>query len=141
MSGWLAGGRSTKATSHRCSNLILSQAILYQLDSEKLVLQEDASSRLDLGEGDDDVLNEVCMVFPSLTRDLTIAMQLALSPNERFLAFTSDSGSVGTVELGDMKVHRMKTRHQNVRINYRIHSSDPSRHGLVVDLRHCQVYL
>ncbi|EIN07247.1 hypothetical protein PUNSTDRAFT_135933 [Punctularia strigosozonata HHB-11173 SS5] len=66
------------------------------LDSDKLVLNGgEAEVILELGEDEDDNVNE-------------------LSLTNKYLAFSTDAGSVGAVELSTHKVMRMKTRHQNI---------------------------
>ena len=43
--------------------------------------------------------------------------QLNISDNGKYLAFSSDSGTVGTVDLSTKQVTRMKNRHTTVSIS------------------------
>ncbi|EMD38278.1 hypothetical protein CERSUDRAFT_113447 [Gelatoporia subvermispora B] len=80
---WAAAGRS---------------ALRFQLDTPKLILTvDDATCRLELGEDDEDVLNE-----------------LRLSDNGKFMAFSTDSGTVGTVEVSTSRVSRMRAKHNSI---------------------------
>jgi hypothetical protein len=47
---------------------------------------------------------------------MPFSVQIAVSFNGQTLAFSTDSGSVGVVELVSRRVRRMKTRHTNVRL-------------------------
>lgn len=40
--------------------------------------------------------------------------QLCLSDNNKFLAFCSDSGTVGVIDLGTSSVSRMRHKHESV---------------------------
>ncbi|KAJ7063495.1 hypothetical protein C8F01DRAFT_1055844 [Mycena amicta] len=82
---WLACGRSVYA---------------FSMDSQKLVQTVvDATTVLELGEDEDDVLNEV---------------RLLLALNKTHLAFSTDSGTVGVVDLSTKAISRMKTRHSSI---------------------------
>ncbi|KAH9952115.1 hypothetical protein B0H21DRAFT_817842 [Amylocystis lapponica] len=83
---WLASGR---------------RAFLFRLASPQLIQSlEDALDVLDLGEDDEDALNE--------------RSQLSMNDNARHLAFSTDAGAVGTVELSTKHVAQMKTRHSSI---------------------------
>ncbi|KAL6305311.1 WD40 repeat-like protein [Sparassis latifolia] len=74
------------------------RALLFAVKSPQLILsEEDAMSILELGEDDEDVLNELC-----------------LSDNGKYMAFASDAGSVGVVELSTKRISRMKSRHDSI---------------------------
>ncbi|RPD66416.1 WD40 repeat-like protein [Lentinus tigrinus ALCF2SS1-6] len=74
------------------------RVICLPADLQKMIATaDDASASLEVGEDDDDVLNE-----------------LSISENGRHLAFTSDSGSVGTIDLASHVITRMKSRHNTV---------------------------
>ncbi|KAI0748517.1 WD40 repeat-like protein [Daedaleopsis nitida] len=66
--------------------------------AQKMIMTAaDASPSLVLGEDEDDVLNE-----------------LSISDNGKHLAFSSDSGAVGVVDLSSLAVRRMRSRHNTV---------------------------
>ncbi|KAF8163623.1 WD40-repeat-containing domain protein [Crassisporium funariophilum] len=70
----------------------------FQMESTKMILsQEDASIALEVGEGEEEILNE-----------------LALNADKSHLAFTMDSGVVGVVDLSNNSVIRMETKHDSV---------------------------
>ncbi|PIL24234.1 hypothetical protein GSI_13987 [Ganoderma sinense ZZ0214-1] len=80
---WVASGR---------------RVLCFALDSHKMIsTAQDAVAVLDIGEDDDDVLNE-----------------LNLSENGKCLAFGSDSGAVGIVDLASTVTTRMKNRHTTI---------------------------
>ncbi|KAH7906370.1 WD40-repeat-containing domain protein [Hygrophoropsis aurantiaca] len=80
---WVASGR---------------QAHCFSLDRDQLILSpSDASSVLEIGADDEDVLNE-----------------LALNHKNTQLAFSLDSGTVGVVDLSTKKITRMRTSHQSI---------------------------
>ncbi|TCD62178.1 hypothetical protein EIP91_007262 [Steccherinum ochraceum] len=92
-----------------------SEGVAYCLDTSSpgLVLSTaDALHAIDLGEDDEDVLNE-----------------LNVNENDKTLAFSTDSGTVGTVDLSTRAISRMKTKHDSVRMSFRIQS-------LVTDKNH-----
>ncbi|KAI0072790.1 WD40 repeat-like protein [Panus rudis PR-1116 ss-1] len=71
---------------------------LFDLDKQKLILTpEDAKLQVHCGQDDEDVLNE-----------------LSLSKNKQYLAFSSDSGSVGIVNVSTKEVTRMKIPHNSI---------------------------
>ncbi|KAJ7510041.1 WD40-repeat-containing domain protein [Mycena galericulata] len=73
------------------------QAYSFQMDCPKLVqTPEDATTTIELCDKEDE-LNE-----------------LALSPGKTHLAFSSDSGCVGVVDLSSQVVSRMKTSHSSI---------------------------
>ncbi|VDB82906.1 unnamed protein product [Peniophora sp. CBMAI 1063] len=75
-----------------------TQAILFDYQAEKLVLtRSDALDTIVLSEDEDDVLNEI-----------------AVNSTGKTLAFSTDSGAVGVVDLASRRVRRMKTRHSNI---------------------------
>lgn len=87
------------------------------MDSTKIILTPvDAVLNLELGEDDEDVLNEVC-VWKTHRRFLPLnrISQLALSSNNKTLAFSSDSGTVGVVDIFTRNITRMKVKHNSVR--------------------------
>ncbi|OSD08594.1 WD40 repeat-like protein [Trametes coccinea BRFM310] len=70
----------------------------FPAETQKMIVSAaDASCSLLVGEDDEDVLNE-----------------LSISENGRLLAFGSDSGSVGTIEIPTQKVSRMRASHTTV---------------------------
>ncbi|EIW60133.1 WD40 repeat-like protein [Trametes versicolor FP-101664 SS1] len=80
---WIASGR---------------KAICLPVDSPKMIMSiEDATAILEVGEDEEDVLNE-----------------LSLSENGKQLAFGSDSGSIGVIELSSQKITRMRATHTTV---------------------------
>ncbi|KAI1794615.1 WD40-repeat-containing domain protein [Ganoderma leucocontextum] len=80
---WVASGR---------------RALSFASDSPKMInTAQDAIAVLDIGEDDDDVLNE-----------------LSISENGKYLAFSSDSGAVGIVDLASKVITRMKNRHTTI---------------------------
>ncbi|KAJ7905683.1 WD40-repeat-containing domain protein [Mycena olivaceomarginata] len=73
------------------------QAYSFQMDLEKLVLTApDATACIELCD-EEDVLNE-----------------LALNPSKSHLAFSTDSGAVGVVDLSTKTITRMKTGHSSI---------------------------
>ncbi|KAF7294749.1 hypothetical protein MIND_01012300 [Mycena indigotica] len=73
-------------------------AYAFSMSSQKLVQNaSDAALVLTLGEDEDDVLNE-----------------LALGVSGSHMAFSTDSGAVGVVNLSTSSVQRMKTRHSSI---------------------------
>ncbi|KAJ7741586.1 WD40-repeat-containing domain protein [Mycena maculata] len=73
------------------------QAYSFKMDSPKLVqTAADATATIELCDKED-VLNE-----------------LALSPGKTHLAFSTDSGSVGVVDLSTTTISRMKTSHSSI---------------------------
>ncbi|KAL4246103.1 WD40-repeat-containing domain superfamily protein [Abortiporus biennis] len=73
-------------------------AYSFNLDTEKLILAPtDALVSLELGEDDEDVVNE-----------------LNVNENKKYLSFSSDAGSVGIVDLSTRQITRMKTRHNSI---------------------------
>ncbi|KAI0054020.1 WD40 repeat-like protein [Auriscalpium vulgare] len=80
---WLAGGR---------------RIFLVDIGLPKILQSaEDALGSLELGEDDDDVVNEISLSF-----------------NRKVLAFSTDGGTVGVVDLASRKVQRMKARHDSI---------------------------
>ncbi|KAJ3492120.1 hypothetical protein NLI96_g201 [Meripilus lineatus] len=63
----------------------------------KPISSQDAISKLELGEDSEDILNDLC-----------------LSDNNKFLAFCSDSGTVGVIDLGTSSVSRMRHKHESI---------------------------
>ncbi|KAF7304953.1 hypothetical protein MKEN_01209800 [Mycena kentingensis (nom. inval.)] len=73
-------------------------AYAFSMSITKLVQTiADATMVLELGADEDDVLNE-----------------LALNPSKTHLAFSTDSGSVGVVDIATKSVSRMKTQHTSI---------------------------
>ncbi|KZT71304.1 hypothetical protein DAEQUDRAFT_666305 [Daedalea quercina L-15889] len=68
-----------------------------QACNKMILIAQDASVSFALGEDDEDVLNEV-----------------DLSHDGKYLAFSTDNGTVGVVELSTGYVTRMRTRHTNI---------------------------
>ncbi|TFK92310.1 WD40 repeat-like protein [Polyporus arcularius HHB13444] len=80
---WVASGR---------------RAICMPADLQKMIATvDDASASVEIGQDEDDVLNE-----------------LSIGENGKHLAFTSDSGCVGIVDLSSHAITRMKSRHNTV---------------------------
>ncbi|KAF9819787.1 hypothetical protein IEO21_01878 [Rhodonia placenta] len=74
------------------------RAFSFPAHSDKMISTDaDARTTVQLGEDDEDVLNE-----------------LSISENGRYLAFSTDGGSAGVVELSTQAVTRMKTRHSSI---------------------------
>ncbi|PCH37860.1 hypothetical protein WOLCODRAFT_135884 [Wolfiporia cocos MD-104 SS10] len=74
------------------------RAYSFPSKADKLIIApEDATASVTLGEDEEDVLNE-----------------LSISDNGQYLAFSTDGGSAGVIELSTVKVTRMKTRHSNI---------------------------
>ncbi|TFY71750.1 hypothetical protein EVG20_g1245 [Dentipellis fragilis] len=83
---------------------------LFDLDNPKLILSSDDSLHtLVVGEDDDDVLNEV-----------------TVNKDQKTLAFSTDSGAVGVVNLQTYNITRMKSRHTSVCCTVRFISDRPS---------------
>ncbi|KAI0362404.1 WD40 repeat-like protein [Trametes cingulata] len=75
----------------------------FPADSQKMIMTaEDATCVLEVGEDNDDVLNEASTAM------------LCLSDHGKLLAFGSDSGAVGTIDVSSKQISRMKTRHTTV---------------------------
>ncbi|EKM55195.1 uncharacterized protein PHACADRAFT_95688 [Phanerochaete carnosa HHB-10118-sp] len=73
-------------------------AYLFDLANQKLVLQPiDAVHKIVLGKNDEDVINE-----------------LSINESKKSLAFSTDAGAVGVVELSTLSITRMKTTHTNI---------------------------
>ncbi|EJF66094.1 hypothetical protein DICSQDRAFT_97887 [Dichomitus squalens LYAD-421 SS1] len=80
---WVASGR---------------RVLSFPSDTSKMISTiQDAVVVVDIGEDDDDILNE-----------------LSISENGKYLAFSSDSGAVGIMDLSSRLVTRMKSRHTTV---------------------------
>ncbi|CCM04721.1 uncharacterized protein FIBRA_06909 [Fibroporia radiculosa] len=74
------------------------RVIAFPADSDKMILTEkDAECTLILGEDKEDVLNE-----------------LSVSDNQKHIAFGTDGGTVGVIELSTRKVTKMKAGHNNI---------------------------
>ncbi|KAF9227856.1 WD40 repeat-like protein [Gyrodon lividus] len=74
------------------------QALLFPLGTDKLILTSaDVLRTLEIGADDDDVLNE-----------------LSINAKGTQMAFCTDSGSVGIVDLATNEITRMRTCHDNV---------------------------
>ncbi|KIK90563.1 hypothetical protein PAXRUDRAFT_831601 [Paxillus rubicundulus Ve08.2h10] len=74
------------------------QALSFLLGADKLILTSaNISSKLDIGADDDDVVNE-----------------LLINAKGTHMAFCTDSGSVGVVDLSNNKVTRMRNSHDNI---------------------------
>ncbi|KAJ7273297.1 WD40-repeat-containing domain protein [Mycena rebaudengoi] len=72
------------------------KAFSFRMDSPKLVQTvADATAIIELCDGDEDVLNELAL-------------------NGGYLAFSTDSGSVGVVDLPTRTISRMKTSHTSI---------------------------
>ncbi|GJE90788.1 WD40 repeat-like protein [Phanerochaete sordida] len=85
-------------------------AYLFDLASTKLVLQPaDAVRRVRLGEDDEDVVNE-----------------LSVNEARKTLAFGTDAGTVGVVELSSLAVTRMRTAHTNISSSVKFVPDRPS---------------
>ena len=71
---------------------------------------------LDIGEDDDDFLNEVWLQAFGCPEGINVlpVSQLSISENGKYLAFSSDSGAVGVVDLASKVITRMKNCHTNV---------------------------
>ncbi|KAF8197518.1 WD40-repeat-containing domain protein [Pholiota molesta] len=70
----------------------------FQMESPKMIQTlDDALLTLEVGETEDDILNE-----------------LALNADKSRLAFTMDSGVVGVIDLSDNTVTKMETKHENI---------------------------
>ncbi|KAI9057917.1 WD40 repeat-like protein [Trametes sanguinea] len=75
-----------------------SKVFAFPAESQKIIMNAtDASCCLVVGEDDEDVLNE-----------------LSISDNGKLLAFGTDSGSVGTIEISTQKVSRMRASHTTI---------------------------
>ncbi|KAF5373731.1 hypothetical protein D9758_000724 [Tetrapyrgos nigripes] len=73
------------------------KAFLFKMDNSAMIMTPaDALSSVQLCE-DEDVLNE-----------------LSLDSAKKYLAYSSDTGNVGVVELSSMTVSKMKTKHENI---------------------------
>lgn len=76
---------------------------------------EDATFTIELGESDEDILNEVRALICILSRNFLKGLsKLALNINKTHLAFSTDSGTVGVLDLSTNVVSRMKTKHESV---------------------------
>ncbi|KAF8844904.1 WD40 repeat-like protein [Paxillus ammoniavirescens] len=74
------------------------QALSFLLGTDKLVLTSaDVLRKLDIGADDDDIVNE-----------------LSINAKGTQMAFCTDSGSVGVVDLSNNKVTRMRNSHDNI---------------------------
>lgn len=85
---------------------------------EKIILtSQDVSASFVLGEDEEDVLNEVsAQCLRSVHRSKVHgSSQIDLSYDGKYLAFSTDNGTVGVVELSTGRTSRMRTRHANVR--------------------------
>ncbi|KAF7363588.1 WD repeat-containing protein 53 [Mycena sanguinolenta] len=74
------------------------QAYSFQMDTEKMILTTaDANATMELCDDEEDILNE-----------------LALNSAKSHLAFSTDSGAVGVVDLSTKTITRMKTGHSSI---------------------------
>ena len=48
---------------------------------------------------------------------LTSIRKLALNANKSHLAYTTDSGLVGVIDLSDKSITKMETKHESVRFS------------------------
>nr|VWO98043.1 N/A [Ganoderma boninense] len=89
-----------------------------------IITVQDAVVVFDIGEDDDDVLNE-----------------LNISENGKHLAFSSDSGAVGIVDLASKVITRMKNRHTTVCGSVKFIPDRPSEIGNILsryDISRCK---
>ena len=96
-----------------------SKALLFNFDSPKMILSlADTSETLVLGEHEEDVLNEVSSIilFAPFNYPKKI-IQITLSSNKKTLAYTTDAGTVGVVDLSTKKPFNMKVKHANVSLS------------------------
>ncbi|KAI0093977.1 WD40-repeat-containing domain protein [Irpex rosettiformis] len=92
-------------------------AYRFSLDSSKMVLSnKDAIIQLLLGQDKEDVVNEVrvLIIWGSFSIHVSVDRQLSLSPNSKYLAFSTDAGTVGTIDLANQQVTRTKVSHTNI---------------------------
>ncbi|KAH8106795.1 WD40 repeat-like protein [Cristinia sonorae] len=82
---WIASGRKVY-----CFDLAISKPSM-------ILSATDAQKVLEIGEDEDDVLNE-----------------LSVNENKKSLFFTTDNGTVGLVDLSTYEVSRMKTNHNSI---------------------------
>lgn len=61
------------------------------------IAAQDASSKFDIGQDADDVLNDLCM-----------------SDNKKYLAFSADSGTIGVINTVTNEIARMKAKHDSI---------------------------
>ncbi|KDQ60768.1 hypothetical protein JAAARDRAFT_124475 [Jaapia argillacea MUCL 33604] len=86
------------------------QIISFNLSSSQMILSlKDAEVTLQVGEDEDDVLNE-----------------LTLNHNATQLAFSTDSGTAGVLDLSSHSLTRMTTKHQNICGNVKFVPDRPS---------------
>jgi hypothetical protein len=86
------------------------------MDTPKLIqVADDAISVVELGESNEDTLNEVRVIAIVYTNHVLSGFsQIALNINKSHLAFSMDSGVVGVVDLSTKAISRMKTKHESV---------------------------
>jgi hypothetical protein len=90
------------------------QVKLFSFDAQQLVQShENAVTVIQVGEDEGDVVNEVS-VTTSPVAFLRTYGQICLSDNQKTLAFTMDSGTVGVVDLATKSIQRMTTQHNSV---------------------------
>ena len=86
------------------------------LQALKPIAVEAASLKLCIGEDAEDVLNDVrafsCHKKASFR--LMPISQLRLSENKKSIAFCTDSGTVGVIDVATNDVSRMRTKHNSV---------------------------
>jgi hypothetical protein len=87
------------------------------MDSEKMVMTAaDASFAYNVCEGDDDVLNEVRSYLCLSVFTYFMLRKISLDASAKNIAFSTDSGHVGILNLQSKSVIRMKAKHETVRV-------------------------
>jgi len=86
---------------------------------------EDALVSISIGEGENDILNEVGTKSSNVKTEHTLICisKLALNADKSNLAFTLDTGVVGVVDLANSNtITRMDEKHDSVSSTWPIHS-------------------
>ncbi|KAI0256653.1 WD40-repeat-containing domain protein [Lactifluus subvellereus] len=86
-----------------------SSVKLFSFAQQLVQSHENALTVIQVGENEGDVVNEIC-----------------LSDNQKTLAFTTDSGTVGVVDLTTKSIQRMKTQHNSICATARFITDRPS---------------
>ena len=63
----------------------------------------------------------MCALFTLIITLMLSSLQITVSFNGKTLAFSTDAGAVGVIDVPSRRIRRMKTRHANVRLTLGSH--------------------
>ncbi|KAI0062311.1 WD40 repeat-like protein [Artomyces pyxidatus] len=92
---------SARAGSNKTGELWVAcgrRVLRIDIESPKIIQSaDDAMDSIEIGEDEEDLINEIM-----------------LSSNQKHLAFSTDSGAMGVIELATHRISRMRTRHNSI---------------------------